>query len=134
MDAISAGLGMELQHWLMLLGLLVQAIVLVSSFTWKLASVKEALSADIIEHRDELREAIDAERRAIQESLLAIRQKINDVELEAAKHYVRRESWHTAMNQLQESASKSDQVIAARITTLEQKIDRMVERLPPVKH
>lgn len=125
---------MELQHWLMLLGLLVQAVVLVSSFTWKLASVKEALSADIIEHRDELREAIDAERRVIQESLLALRQKINEVELDAARNYVRRESWHQAMNALQESASKSDQVIASRMMTLEQKIDRMAERLPAVKN
>ena len=134
-----AGLGlMEFQHWITLilgaLGLVLQAGALAVGFTWKLAGVKEALSADIIEHRDELKSELATERKLVGETMQALRQKINDVELEAAKIYVRRDSWHQAMNQLQESIGKSDAAAEQRMLRIEEKIDRRAERIPAPKH
>lgn len=82
-----------------------------------------------IAHRDELKEELASERRDVGEGLLALREKINLVELEAAKVYVRRESWHQAMNQLQETFGKSDQAAEQRMLRLEEKIDRLADRL-----
>lgn len=82
-----------------------------------------------IEHRDEIKEEIARERREVGEGLSALRQKINDVELEAAKVYVRRESWHQAMNQLQEKLSKGDEAAEQRMLRMEEKLDRINERL-----
>lgn len=82
-----------------------------------------------IKHRDEIKGVIDAERRDVGEGLSAIRQKINDVELEAAKIYVRRDSWHQAMNQLQDNIGKTDLVDQQWRLRLEEKIDRLTERI-----
>lgn len=82
-----------------------------------------------IAHRDEIKAEIAAERRDVGEGLSALRQKINDVELEAAKVYVRRESWHQAMNQLQETFGKSDQAAEQRMLRIEEKIDRLADRM-----
>lgn len=82
-----------------------------------------------IAHRDELKEEIARERREVGEGLSALREKINMVELEAAKVYVRRESWHQAMNQLQENIGKSDQAAEQRMLRIEEKIDRLADRI-----
>lgn len=133
------GLGMEFQHWLTLvfgaIGLALQAGVLAVGFTWKLAGVKEALSKDIINHRDEVKDELASDRRMIGESLSALRQKINDVELEGAKNYVRRESWHQAMNQLQTQLQAADKAAEERVLRIEAKLDRLAERIsePPAR-
>lgn len=128
-----SGLGMEPQHWLTLvfgaLGLALQAGVLAVGFTWKLATVKEALSEDIISHRDEVKDEMAADRRIVGEALQALRQKINDVELEGAKNYVRRESWHQAMNQLQTQLQAADKAAEERVLRIESKLDRLTERI-----
>jgi len=82
-----------------------------------------------IAHRDELKEEIARERRDVGEGLSALREKINLVELEAAKNYVRRESWHQAMNQLQETFGQSDRAAEQRMLRIEEKIDRLTERV-----
>lgn len=83
-----------------------------------------------IRHRDELKEELSEERRLVGDSLLAIRQKVNDVELEMAKTYMRRESWHMAMNQLQERLGSDDKAMEQRLMRLETKLDGIAERLP----
>lgn len=82
-----------------------------------------------IAHRDELKEEIASERRDVGEGLSALREKINLVELEGAKNYVRRESWHQAMGQLQETFGKSDAAAEQRMLRLEEKIDRLSDRV-----
>lgn len=78
---------------------------------------------------DKLEDDIVSERRDFGEGLAALRQKINDVELEASKVYVRRESWHLAMNQLQESWGKDDLADQQWKLRIEEKIDRLNERM-----
>lgn len=82
-----------------------------------------------ISHRDEIKNLIDSERREVGEGLAALRQKINDVELEAARVYVRRDSWHQAMNQLQDNIGKTDAADQQWRLRIEEKIDRLSERL-----
>lgn len=82
-----------------------------------------------VEHRDELKEELAIERRLIGESLSGLRQKINDVELDGAKTYVRRESWHQAMNQLQAQLVAADKAAEERLLRLENKLDNIADRL-----
>lgn len=130
-----AGIGivMELQHWLTLLGivsgLVIQAVVGAVFLTQKLAGMKEALTREIIEQRDELKAELAMDRRVVGESMAALREKINLVELEGAKHYVRRESWHQAMNQLQDSIGKGEQADQQWKLRIEEKIDRMNDKI-----
>lgn len=125
---------MEVQHWLTLLGivsgLVIQAVVGAVFLTQKLAGMKEALTGEIIEYRDEVKAEIAGERRVVGESMAALRQKINDVELESAKVYVRRDSWHQAMNQLQIQLAAGDNAAEERSLRLEGKVDRLYERIP----
>lgn len=85
--------------------------------------------ADLHSIRDELKAEITTERREVGEGLAALRQKIIDVDLDLAKNYVRRDSWHQAMNGLQESISRSDAASEQRMLRLEEKLDRLGERL-----
>lgn len=82
-----------------------------------------------IAHRDELRADIASERREVGEGLKAIRQKVGEVELDLAKNYVRRDSWHQAMNSLQESMSKNDAADQQWKLRIEEKLDRVAERI-----
>lgn len=129
----SLGIVMEIQHWLTLLGivsgLVVQAILGAVFLTQKLAGMKEALTGEIIEYRDEVKAEIAGERRITGESMAALRQKINDVELEAAKVYVRRDSWHQAMNQLQIQLAAGDKAAEERTLRIEAKVDSLLKHI-----
>lgn len=82
-----------------------------------------------IKHRDELKVEIAAERREVGEGLHALRERINNVDLDLAKNYVRRESWHQAMNQLQTQLQAADKAAEERMMRLEGKLDRLAERM-----
>jgi chromosome segregation ATPase len=105
-----------------------------TSHTTTMASEVHELRKIVVGYRDELKNAIDSESRMLGETISALREKINKVELEASQIFVRRDSWHKAMDQMQISASKSDEFIGARIDKLESKIDRLTDRLPAPKH
>lgn len=79
--------------------------------------------------RDDIKVELAAERREVGEALKAIRQKVTDVEIDLAKNYVRRDSWHQAMGQLQESIGKSDAAAEQRMLRIEEKLDRVIERI-----
>lgn len=97
-----------------------------------MVSYRDDVRRDMVQYRDEVAKVIDADRRAAGEALQALRQKINDVELEGAKTYSRRESFHQAMGQLQESIGKSDQAAEQRMLRIEEKIDRLSDRVARV--
>lgn len=82
-----------------------------------------------IEHRDELKEEIARERREVGEGFHALREKLNSIELDVAKNYMRRESFHQAMNQLQENIGKSDLADQQWRLRIEEKIDRLSDRM-----
>lgn len=126
------GWAVEIQWLTILLGvvtLVINSFVLVAVLTWKLSTVKQELSDDIIKHRDTLKDEMQTERRVVGESMSALRQKINDVELYGANNYVRRDAWDQAMTQLQSQLSSADKVAEQRILRLEAKMDRIIERV-----
>lgn len=85
--------------------------------------------ADLNRVRDELTEELKAERRDIGEGLAALRQKIVDVEIDTARNYVRRESWHKSIEQLQEGFNREDISTQQWRSRIEEKMDRLSERI-----
>jgi hypothetical protein len=124
-------------------GFLINIIVLSIGGVWALSKAKDAIREDAEKRQAALREEGDkrhmaimslfeSDRRTFAETLLALRQKINDVELGTAKEfkeYVRRESWHQAMNQLQVRLDKADQASDERALRLEAKMDDRLDAM-----
>lgn len=88
----------------------------------------------------DLRNEIDSHGRQVGETISSIRQRIADVDSGATKKitevelyvrdtFVRRDSWHNAMNQIQERWAAGDKIAEERALRLEAKVDRIVERL-----
>lgn len=77
----------------------------------------------------ELRNAIDSHEHNVGETILGIRQKINEVELYVRDTFVRRDSWHTAMGQMQERWAAGEKAAEERALRLETKVDRIIEGL-----
>jgi hypothetical protein len=112
-----------------IVGFVFQAVVLSVSLTWKVSLVAQELKRDCDQKADFIREATQAEFRIVNEALLAIRQKVNDVELESAKVYVRRDSWHQAITALQSQLTAEAKALSERQLRFEQKLDTITERL-----
>jgi hypothetical protein len=110
-------------------GFVFQAIVLAVSLTWKVSLVAQELKRDCDQKADLLRDASQREFRIINEAFSAIRQKVNDVELESAKVYVRRDSWHQAMTALQNQLAAEAKALSERQLRFEEKLDGLIERL-----
>lgn len=81
----------------------------------------------------ELTTKIDAHGREVGETVSAIRQKITEVELYVRDTFVRRDSWHQAMNQMQERWAAGDKAGEERSLRLEAKVDRIFELLAKMK-
>lgn len=90
---------------------------------------RDELKGEIASERRDVGEGLNTLRREVGEGLSALRQYIVTVELDLSKNYVRRESWHQAMGQLQETFGKSDAAAEQRMLRLEEKIDRLTDRV-----
>jgi hypothetical protein len=87
-----------------------------------------------------LRGELDNHERNIGETFLSVRQKIADVEHAATKKitevelyvrdtFVRRDSWHSAMTQMQAQWSSGEVAAEQRSLRLEAKVDSIIVRL-----
>jgi hypothetical protein len=87
-----------------------------------------------------LRSEIDTHSREIGETITALRthvltidrdttKKITEVELYVRDTFVRRDSWHKAMDQMQERWAAAEVAEKERALRIEAKVDRIIERL-----
>jgi hypothetical protein len=122
------------------LGFVLQGVLLAVAGTWKLTRIEKAILETVITHRKEIDSDIDARDRNVGESLQGIRQKIADVDQSAVKKitevelyvrdtFVRRDSWHQAMNQMHERWAAGEKTAEERDLRIEAKVDRIIERL-----
>lgn len=114
-----------------LCGLFLTAAGLIWHASWRLGTLASELQARLSEHRKgidddlsalrtEIGKDFVAQQRALGETIAALREKINNVELEAYKVFVRRESFHELIKQTQDATN-------ARFDKIEAKIDRLIE-------
>ena len=116
---------------LVITGFILQGYVMTAVVTWKLSGIivevrkdistlETAVKKEVADNRRELDSAFEQERRAWAETLTAIRERINTVEKDALKNFVRRDSFHELMNQMRAEFN-------ARLDRLDMKIDRLTE-------
>jgi hypothetical protein len=88
-----------------------------------------SLQSEIASHSREVGETITALRTHVSTIDRDTTAKITQVELYIRDTFVRRDSWHTAMNQLQERWAAGEKAAEERSLRLEGKVDKLVERL-----
>lgn len=115
--------------WIGLGGLVLHALALTAAGIWQLSKVRSDLLGVLNEHRQEVHRLVDEDRRTIQETLIALRQKINDVETDGLKTFVRRDSFHEIMSRVSAENQSFKQALEARFDRQDAKIDRLIERL-----
>ncbi len=90
---------------------------------WKLTRVETALRECINASRVDVEEKQDRHSREFGETIAAIRQKVADIELFAANHYVRRDGFTQVQAQLTSDIQHLGDKIEERFIRLEAKID-----------
>lgn len=91
--------------------------------TWKIANVQAGIMEAIFNHKKETASSFEAHQRLVGETMSAIRQKINDVELWGRDNYVAKDDFTEALNRLNQSMVRMDDSLGARLIRMEAKID-----------
>lgn len=95
--------------------------------TWKVANAQAAIKADITaaitNHKKEVAESFEAHQRMLGETISALRQKINEVELYVRDHFVRSDEFAEGMRAITLTMNRMDDSIGSRLGRMEIKID-----------
>lgn len=97
--------------------------VAVVGATWGIAKIKDAVRDALDAHKREIDVELDALGRSFGETAQALRQKINDVELDMAKSYMRRESFYQVKGEMSSEIKEFRKELKDRLDRLETKID-----------
>jgi SMC interacting uncharacterized protein involved in chromosome segregation len=122
--------------WLGLAAFVVNIVVLAIGGTWALARQGRGIEQAIYRSRQETDGEIDKLRydlrtehddflRRFGDSLSAIRQKVNDVELWARDEFVRRDDFYRILDGINKSITALGDKIDARVDKLVSKIDQL---------
>jgi hypothetical protein len=125
--------------WINLGGVAIAALGIVVAGIWQLtrsegrvtaalAQTEIRIQGMIAEHRVAVQELMEADRRTTAESIQAVRQKINDLEVKSLETFVRRDSFNKFLDMISEARAAFESDIKARLTELQRKLDRLVER------
>ncbi len=126
-----------------IVAILINAAVLIASFltasirtTWKLAQIEADIVKLISDHGKEdliefanIRNEIDATARSFGETIQALRQKTNDVELDSARLYVRRDGFHDSIRQLTDGLASIRGEVTGNITALRHELREDLKRM-----
>lgn len=98
------------------------------TLTERLIEQKEQFTAALTAHRREIDEESDRIRRDFGETVLALRQKLTDVEIFCRDTFVRRESFYEVTKGLADSVKAIGDKLEMRIEKLDGKLDRITAR------
>lgn len=105
------------------IALIITLVGLSGGFVWKLTRVERALSDKITDSRDEIERRQEQHSREVGETIAALRQKVNDVELHAANNYVRRDGFYKVQEALTQDIKELGRSLEGRLQRMEAKID-----------
>lgn len=91
--------------------------------TWKIAGVQAGIMAAIANHKKEVADSIEVHQRIMGETIAAVRQKINEVELWGRDHFVRSDEFTHALADINQTMTRMDDSLGARLIRMETKID-----------
>lgn len=111
--------------------LLLNVLIAIVGGTWGIGKIKDAVRAEIDENRIRMEAKLENADREIAvvsnragEIGMAIRSKINEVELHLRDHYVRRDSFDQVIKMIQDSIKILGDKIEHRLDRMETKLDQ----------
>lgn len=116
---------MEVSTYIALGGLIVTIIINIVLLTWSIANIRLDLTTKIAAAKDEMENQINASIKMYGETITAIRQKINDVELYGSKEYVRREGFYKVQETLTKDIKTLGDKLDAGLQRVNDKLDNM---------
>lgn len=122
--------------WIQIAALGITAIGLAVTGTWQLGKMRDDMAAEITRQRKEVDIDLEAHKSQTGEAVAAIRQKVTDNELAAARNelemyktFVRRDTFSEAIGRLERSMSAQLTELktssSAQFSKLESKIERL---------
>jgi len=112
------------------IGFVVHGGVMIAVVTWKLASVKQDIFAEIADHREQQQDDIaklktefytelDRQRHDTAESLMAIRQAVHDNKVEALETFLRADQFMPVFKEFAEKVDETLRGIATDIKNIQ---------------
>lgn len=98
-------------------------IVAIVGLTWGLGKIRDTVRDEIDVHRNRIDAEIDNVRLEFGESVRAVRQKINDVELWTRDNLVKKDSFGTVTDRISREVRDLGERLDKRLERMESKID-----------
>lgn len=106
-----------------LVALIATLLVMTAGGVWKLSRVESALRKDITDSKQEIEEKQGKHSREFGETIAALRQHINNFQLEVANNYVRRDGFNKIRDELVHDISRLGDELKSRLERMETKLD-----------
>lgn len=105
------------------LGFVVNITVLAVGGVWKLSRVEQAIRETVTDHREEIDREFVTLRSELQQNLLAIRQKVTDVEIWGRDNFVKKDTFTQVVTGIRDDLKGVGDRIEARLLRMESKMD-----------
>lgn len=121
---------MEPHHYLLaalgVFGFLTNILVLAITGTRALGRVETAILDRIAKVKEEIDEELASDRRIAAEAFAAVRHKMHEIELYSERTFVRRDSYHAAMQRVTSEMASVQQANQAQRDSMELKFEKFV--------
>lgn len=128
--------------WISLAGVVLATVAIMGTGFWRLAIAVATIQRSIADHRTDLEKMIndkigavyrdiETDRRITADALTGVRQAVAGLEIKTLENfqgYVRRDSFHKFLDTISEARAAFEADIKERLSELQRKLDRLVER------
>jgi hypothetical protein len=127
-----------MELWAEIATISVAAISVIGAGIWRVGLLQATVLKLIQEYKDEVDKSIDDERlrtgaefsilrREIGETMTAMRQKINEVEIWGRDNYVKKDTFNMVTDRITQSIEKLGNKIEGRIDKMDEKFDEIIK-------
>lgn len=116
-------IGMTLGEYTAIMSLGLNILVAVVGATWGIAKIKDTVRDAMEMHRKEVNDQMDTLSRSFGETVAALREKINQVELDMANNYTRRQSVYSLREELRTELRELGKELKESLQRMEAKLD-----------
>lgn len=111
-----------------LLGVLFAAIINTAFFIWKLVSARDEILAQVVNAEARAESRLSTMRAALDLQVDAIQREINEHRVKIAEEYLRKDSFHLAMNKLESTTSAGLAKVEASVMRLDERVAKAIAK------
>lgn len=130
---------MSAELWIALAGLTIHGLGVIIAGTWQLSKVRSDVMQSIADQRADFHKLVDdkltavyrdieTDRRLVADAIQSVRQATAALEIKSLESFVRRDSFHKFLDTITEARQAFESDIKERLSELQRKMDRLVER------